>query len=79
MTSIPEPECLVILDAANVCRKMIEYRIQTETFAEIFSTPDFQMANMLHTDAEWLILHLWSTQPEPLNPPQSAYHKDQHR
>ena len=57
MTSIPEPACLVILDATNVRRKMIEYRIQTETFAETFSTPDFNMANMLHTDAEWLLLH----------------------
>ena len=57
MTSIPEPACLVILDAANVRRKMIEYRIQTETFAETLSTPDFNMANMLYTDAEWLLLH----------------------
>ena len=57
MTSIPEPACLVILDAANVRRKMIEYRIQTDTFAETLSTPDFNMANMLHTDAEWLLLH----------------------
>ena len=57
MTSIPEPACLVILDAANVRRKMIEYRIQTDTFAETLSTSDFNMANMLHTDAEWLLLH----------------------
>ena len=58
MTSIiPDPACLVILDAANVRRKMIEYRIQTETFAETFSTPDFNMANMLYTDEEWLLLH----------------------
>ena len=57
MTSIPDPACLVILDASNVRRKMIEYRIQTETFAETLSTPDFNMANMLHTDAEWLLLH----------------------
>ena len=57
MTSIPEPECSIILDAANVRRKINDYKIQTATVAQIFSTPDFDMANMLYSDEEWLFLH----------------------
>ena len=57
MTSIPEPECSIILDAANVRRKINDYKIQTATVAQIFSTPGFDMANMLYSDEEWLLLH----------------------